>query len=134
MKSKILLTASAALMGILGIALTFMPDEILAATQSPPSLPVTLLLQAAGALYVGFAFTNWMSRGAIMGGIYARPLAMGNLLHFFAGSMALVKHIGDFEAFSLLANTLTVIYVAFTVWFGITVFTHPLKNKEGAVA
>ncbi len=86
-----------------------------------------LLVQLLGALYLGFGMLNWMSKGVVMGGIYARPLVMGNLLHFFAGAMALLKQTqaGTPEAFWGLA----VIYVLLAVLFGVTMFRHPLKEK-----
>lgn len=116
MKTRLLLTSTAMLMGVMGVSLSFMPDEILAATKTPVSVLLVLLLKITGALYVGLAIINWMSRGVIMGGIYARPLAMGNLLHFFAGAMALIRHIGDFGEHAWLLNTITFLYISFAAW------------------
>lgn len=134
MKTRLLLTATAMLMGVMGVALSFLPDEILAATKTPSSVLIVLLLKITGALYVGLAMINWMSRGVIMGGIYARPLAMGNLLHFFAAAMALIRHIGEFGEYAWLLNAITFLYILFAAWFGIVVFTHPLKKTESSVA
>jgi hypothetical protein len=50
------------------------------------------VLQLTGAVYLGFALTNWTARGVRIGGIYARPLSLGNCLHFVAGSCALLKY------------------------------------------
>jgi hypothetical protein len=49
-------------------------------------------VQILGALYLGFAVLNWMSKGVRMGGIYARPLAMGNGLHFLVGAFTLFRY------------------------------------------
>ena len=51
-----------------------------------------MLSQLLGALYLGFALLNWLSKGVRMGGIYARPLAMGNGLHFLVGAFTLLRH------------------------------------------
>jgi hypothetical protein len=50
-----------------------------------------LSAQLFGAALCGFALLNWMSKGTAMGGIYGRPLAMGNLVHFTIGGLALMK-------------------------------------------
>jgi hypothetical protein len=34
---------------------------------------------------------NWMAKDSIIGGIYARPLSLGNFTHFLIGGLALVK-------------------------------------------
>src|SRR4051812_28104358 len=85
--SKLLMIASAAVMAAAGLVLTFAPLEVLGV------LPTTLLpaAQLLGALYLGGAITNWMSKSNLVGGVFGRPLAMGNLAHFGIGAMALVR-------------------------------------------
>jgi len=31
---------------------------------------------------LGFSILNWMSKASLIGGIYNKPLLIGNLLHF----------------------------------------------------
>ena len=50
-----------------------------------------MLVQLAGALYVGFAMVNWMAKGNLLGGIYNRAVAMGNFADFGIGAIVLVK-------------------------------------------
>jgi hypothetical protein len=104
------MTTSALFMGLLGLAASFLPQEILAAAGMPEeSLPelAVILVQALGALYLGFAILNWMAKGILVGGIYARPLALGNFLHFSVVTVVLVKAIfGDGPSPTLLALAL----------------------------
>lgn len=87
------------------------------------------LAQVAGALYLGFAFLNWMARSILIGGIYARPVAVGNLLHFLAGALALGKQAPTVG--SPLLWVLAGVYTLLAALFGWVTFTHPrvLLNK-----
>src|SRR5664279_4845344 len=89
MNTKLLMIASAAVMGIIGIVLTFAPEEI--ARYFNLSIGSTIILQISGALYFGFAIINWTARANLIGGIYSKPVAMGNFSHFLIGGLALVK-------------------------------------------
>jgi hypothetical protein len=127
MNNKFLMAASAGVMGILGISASFFPKEILTMAELSPNIILNLFIQIIGALYVGFAVMNWMAKTVLIGGIYARPLAMGNFAHFMIAAIALIK--------AVINNTvpqylwiLAVIYSAFAVWFGIVLFTHPGKK------
>ena len=122
--TRILMLLSAGFMCALGLLTTFSPQSFLAHGASPSE---TLIVQAAGALYLGFAMTNWMAKDNLIGGIYSRPVAMGNLLHFFAVAMALVKVAATHQRTSAIA-TLTVVYAVFAIWFGLVVFTHPKRD------
>lgn len=71
-----------------GLALQFALHEVLAAAGVEATAGAAAAAQVAGALYLGFAMLNWMSTGARMGGIYARPLVMANLVRLVAGGLA----------------------------------------------
>ena len=88
---RLLMTTSALFLAALGLPCVFAPDIVLARFVTHSSTAAELVVQLAGALYFGFAALNWMSRGSLMGGIYGRPVTIGNLLHFVAGAFALVK-------------------------------------------
>ena len=74
------------------LVLQFAPHEVLAQAGYPANDLVLVMVQLLGAIYLGFVLLNWMSKGVRMGSIYACPLVMGNLLHFFAGADALLRH------------------------------------------
>ena len=118
-------------MGFCGVLLQFIPHEILNYFEVP-SLGITpLFVQIAGALYLGFALMNWMAKTVLIGGIYARPLAIGNFSHFLIGALALLKY--AFNAPNLWAVwLLAVIYSLLAILFGVVFFTHPLKTNNAA--
>ena len=76
MNTKLLMTTSSVFMGLIGIALSFMPNEVLETFGQEPNEILTLTLQLTGSLYFSFAMTNWMAKAAIIGGIYSRPLSI----------------------------------------------------------
>ena len=124
MNTKYLMISSAMFLGILGIILTFMPDETIKLLNSNPNSIVLVILQLTGALYIGFAALNFMARENIIGGVYSRPLVIGNFAHFFVGGMALIKFISSSEIIIILF-IVTVIYIIFAIWFGLLMFRHP---------
>lgn len=121
MQTRILMAASALFMAVLGTAALFLPEEILRYTGTVPAALINAVVQAAGALYLGFAVLNWLARGVLIGGIYARPLALGNFLHFAVVAISLVQVVLEVRL-PLIAG-LTAIYVALAAWFGLTLLT-----------
>ena len=88
-----------------------------------------MLLQVLGALYLGFAMLNWMARGSLMGGIYGRPLAMGNFLHFFMVALLLLKALAAGPATSgIVIGALA--YTVFGLWFGLVLFRNPTGRGD----
>jgi len=120
---------SALVMGVLGIAASFFPDEIIKAIGVTPTKSLRLFVQIAGALYFGFAVTNWMAKTVLIGGIYARPLAMGNFAHFMIAAIALIKAAID-NSDSAYLLVITVIYALFAILFGMVVFRNPKSNQS----
>lgn len=114
-------------MAVLGIGATFAPDNFLAHVGAPDNRGLLLAVQAAGALYLGFAALNWMGRGSLIGGIYGRPIAIGNLTHFVVMTFALARVVID-GAPPVLASV-AFVYAVFAVWFGWnTFFSSPVQE------
>ena len=115
------MTLSAALNAALGVAASFLPQEILnyASTVAEPF--TVSVIQIAGALYIGFAFLNWFARGALLGGIYGRPILLANFAHFAVAAIMLMKLVlaGEHGA-AVLAVTL--VYAVVAAWFGAVLF------------
>lgn len=128
MNTKLLMIASSIFMGLIGVALSFMPNEIVETLGPAPD--GTLILQLAGAIYFGFAMTNWMAKGVLIGGIYSRPLSIGNFSHFLIAGLALLKTYFNSNTSSIYIYVLTIIYVLFAISFGYLTFTHPLKTQN----
>ncbi len=125
MNTKILMIASAVFLGILGFGLTFLPDEIAGYFRKESDAITQLTLQILGALYLGFAMVNWMAKNNLMGGIYGKPINIGNLVHFLVSSFALIRLAIIIENHSAILLSLAVLYSAFTLGFGIIFMSSP---------
>ncbi len=123
MHTRLLMSASAAFMFALGITSSFLPQELLRSLGTSVDTWNVLVVQVLGALYLGFAILNWSARGVLIGGIYSRPLAFGNFMHFAIVAITAIKLILQLE--STIVMILAAAYVVFAFWFGLVLFTHP---------
>lgn len=130
MNTKVLMNLSAAWMVLVGIVASFMPQELLVHFRADGKGIGPVLVQVLGAAYLGFAMLNWMARENLIGGIYSRPVAMGNFVHFVVAALALVKFISRTPADRGLLLVFTLVYAIFALCFGRVVFTHPLEKRE----
>lgn len=128
--TKLLMSLSAAFMAALGICATFLPQEIMARAGCACGGAGILVIQVAGSLYLGFAMLNWMARSNLIGGIYSRPVAVGNFLHFAVVAITMIKAIFGGSLRTSEAMVGCAVYSAFAVWFGVVVFTHPIRNTS----
>lgn len=110
---------SALVMGITGLLLSFFPQELASHEDLGGTPPV--VLQVLGALYFSFAMVNWTAKANLLGGIYSRPISIGNFTHFLIGGLALDK-----VAFRDLSQPvlvgIAIIYSIFAVLFGYVFF------------
>lgn len=129
--TRLLMSASALTLLLLGVPCVFAPDIVLAKLGSSGAGAELLVVQVAGALYCGFAAINWMGRGNLIGGIYGRPVAMGNLLHFTAAGLAIAKsaHAGVVPAWGW---AVAAIYAIFFAGFAYVVFGNPLREPASS--
>lgn len=128
MNTKFLMMASAILMGVTGILLIFLPDEIANYTGLASTDLSSLLLQVLGALYFAFALLNWMAKANLIGGIYSKPVAMGNFAHFFIAGVSIIK-IAVANQTIVALWTGGIICCIFAIMFAIVAFGNPLKSK-----
>ena len=91
MPGRLILSFSAIVLFIAGGATLFAPDELARAIDPAASRSLSVIVQLLGSGFLGFALINWMSRRNRIGGIYARPLGMGNLLLFATAALTLGK-------------------------------------------
>ena len=124
MHTRYLMMSSAIFMALLGLATSFFTIEVLSMHGTAPDNATLLLVQMMGALYLGFAILNWMARGILIGGIYARPVALGNFLHFGMVGMMLSKAAFAHSAVPLAASAF--VFSVFAIWFGVVSFKPPL--------
>lgn len=124
MNTKFIMSASAIAMGLVGACLIFMPEEV--------AVVITLkgdgkiILQIAGALYFGFAMINWMSKANLIGGIYNRPVAVGNTAHFAIAALGLLKY----SPKSPVIIGVAIVYSIFAIAFGSILFMHTIKDSK----
>lgn len=124
--TKMLMAASALFLACLGLAASFLPQEILAGLRAPANADLVFLVQIGGALYVGFALTHWMAKGGLIGGIYNRPLAMGGFAHYFIGAIVLAKGLFAGQTAPWIWAG-CVAYTVFAVCFGLVAFGSAVK-------
>ena len=124
MNTKALMIISAIFLAINGFGFTFFPNEIASLLINTDNYILILILQILGALYLGFSILNWTAKASLIGGIYNKPILIGNLLHFFTASMTLIKLNQGFQDNQLIFSY-TIIYSLFTLSFGYVFFTNP---------
>ena len=125
MKTKFLMTSSALFYGIIGTLLLFLPIEIAEYLGVEPTIFTILCLKILSAIYLGFGILNWTAKGTLIGGIYNKPIVLGNLLHFAVGAIELIKVIFNIQAHKEIIIFLTVFYVIFALFFAYVIKTNP---------
>ena len=83
--------ASAGLLLAGGLALLFAPDVVL--PRLVPGFPTggAWLGQLLAAALLALAALDWLGRAALLGGIYGRPVVLGNLAFYFIAAMVLLR-------------------------------------------
>jgi hypothetical protein len=122
---RLLMSMSAAALGAAGLALLFAPIELqhlLTAARPAPVPPMVLQLWGAGLL--GLAVTNWVGRGLILGGIYARALVLGTAMHWTVGSLVALRAALDRPSVAVLWAA-TGLYGLFALAFAWLLRRHP---------
>ena len=116
-----LMTGSAVFLGVLGLSAVQFPEELLAHLGGAQQQGPLLLANVTGMLCLGFAILNWMARDVPIGGIYGRPLTLGNFMHFFGGTITLITYVVDNpDAVTVIAIALG--YAVFAAGFGYVAF------------
>jgi hypothetical protein len=125
MNTKLIMILSALFLALAGVGLMFFPQEISTYMGIGANTYFALVIQILGGLYFGFAMINWMAKGTLIGGIYNRPLVMGNLAHFFIGGVALVKVVLANVNMPIVIWVLAGIYSLFAILFALLFNRHP---------
>lgn len=130
MNTKILMSSSTLFLAIIGILLSFLPNEILGYLNVESNTITVLFLKLLSALYLGFRILNWMAKGTLIGGIYHKPIAIGNLMHCGVGTIALIKVVSNIQTHSEIIISLTAVYVIFAILFAYIFRTNPIKTEK----
>ena len=121
MNTKILMTTSSLVLGLAGLFALFAPENLLAMLGVPMVNPLSVFIQLMGALYFSIALMNWTAKDSIIGGIYARPVSLGNFAHFFSGALLLAKYVLS-NGFNISILLILVVYAIFASLFYWLVF------------
>ena len=127
MHTRVLMALSAIFLAVAGLITSYFPEKVLETHGVVPNNTMLLLIQMMGALYLGFAILNWTARGILIGGIYARPVALGNLLHFAMVGVMLAKAAIVHEVVQLATSAF--VFSAFAIWFGVVLFRPPVPKS-----
>jgi hypothetical protein len=92
LNTKILMTSSSLLNAVAGVAALFAPDGLLRLFGASAIDGLAVFVQLTGALYFAFALMNWTAKDSAIGGIYARPVSLGNFGHYFIGALLLARY------------------------------------------
>ncbi|WP_438426432.1 hypothetical protein [Aquimarina macrocephali] len=130
MNTKVVMTISALFMAVIGALLSFLPNEISNFLNIEPNNITILFLKILSALYFGFGLLNWMAKGTLIGGIYNRPIAIGNLMHFGVGAIALVKVGLNIQTHSVIVISLAIVYIIFAILFFYIFRKNPTKTEK----
>ncbi|PQJ34990.1 hypothetical protein BSZ35_10605 [Salinibacter sp. 10B] len=93
MNTKLFMSTSGIFLGFFGITISFFPREILTALGATPDEVSLVLANMVGAMYLGVGMLNWMARGNLIGGVYSRPVALGNFVLFVMIAITLSKQV-----------------------------------------
>jgi hypothetical protein len=129
MNTNLIMTFSAICLGLAGIALSFLPDELQAFAGLNPGVSSGIILPLLGALYFAFAMLNWMARGSFIGGIYNRPIAVANFTHFFIGAISISRYAFRSADHTPALWAVAALYIIFAVLFAIMLMRHPRRYK-----
>jgi len=110
--------------------LTFLPDEIISSLDITPNPITTLSFQLLGSLYLAFAMLNWMAKVTLIGGIYNRPITIGNIMHFGVGAITLIKVASNIQTHTEIIISLTAVYAIFAILFAYVFRTNPTKTEK----
>ena len=131
MNTKLLMMLTSMVLAGTGIVLSFFPQET--GRFIGINEPGIILLQVLGALYFGFGAMNWVAKANLIGGIYSKPVALGNFSHFLVGALALSK-IAFRDTSPAYLWLGAVIYLVFALLFGYVFFASPVQVNKAASA
>jgi len=123
MNTKSLMVTSSLVLGLAGLFGLFAPENVLAMLGVSKVNPLSVLIQLLGALYFSIALMNWTAKDSAIGGIYARPVSLGNFAHFFIGMLLFAKYLLS-NGFNLYVLLMVVVYAILALSFYWLVFRH----------
>jgi len=122
-----LMTISALVYALLGLAFLFLTEEMETALGLPGGANVLVAMWSAALL--GFASMNWASRASILGGIYGRAIVVGNQTHATVGLIVLINQaLGTGAEVTPLSAVTVFAYALQAALFGFLMLHHPMAD------
>lgn len=121
MNTKIWMISCSLILALAGVFALFAPDVLLSTLGESVTAQLSVFVQLLGALYFSFALMNWTAKDSLIGGIYARPVSLGNFSHFLSGALLLTKYLLSNE-FTFSLAIMWIVYAVFTTFFYWLVF------------
>ena len=126
--SRWILVSSGLVLALSGAGLLFMPQEIAAFLGGSATAATLLLAQLLGCALFALGLIDWNSRANLMGGIYGRPLALGNFFFFAIAAVSMGRELAHLPRGVIGAE---VGLAAFAVAFGWILFlADPVKARD----
>lgn len=119
--------ASSVLLVVLGLAGLFLPEAVAGGLALPAGASQVVPLVAGGQL--GFAAVNWVGRGAIYGGIYGKPIVLGNWLNGVIATSTLVDWQLDAPSASATGWVVVGLLVVYVAAFTRLLFWPPFRDS-----
>jgi hypothetical protein len=120
------MTVSSLFLCLLGIVLSFLPNEMAVYMGMENSKIIQLVLQITGAQYFAMGMLNWMTKNSTIGGIYNRPVSIANFTHYMIGALALIKGLLSSPGLPVIFWILAVLYIVFAVVYGFIFNRNPV--------
>jgi hypothetical protein len=128
LNTRVIMTVSAIFLALMGIILSFMPNEVAEFIGLQSSKTIQLILQIAGAQYFAMALLNWMKRTSVIGGIYNRPVSITNYTHYLIGTLASWKLLLGKADLPMAFWVLAAFYLIFAVLYGFIFYRNPVLS------
>ena len=126
---RLIMAATALILGAAGAALLFMPREVDAFLDL--GMGAEFVLQVLGAGFLAVATLNWMGRGAIYGGVFGRPIITANLMFGVVSSLSVTSALLRGAAHPLLWGVAVVLGMH-TLAFGYLLRSPPYPEHRSA--
>jgi len=110
---------------IVGVLLIFIPEELLLWTDGHAGDVATLAVSITGAAILGIGMLNYLGRSAIYGGIYGKPIVLGNLIFHFIAALELIRYLFEVHQFGYLV-IFAILYAFLAAGFIRMNFTSPV--------
>jgi len=121
MNTRKLMLVASLLPGFAGLFALFVPNALLAWLNVSVTTQLSVLVQLLGVVYFSVALMNWTAKDSAIGGVYARPVSLGNFSHFFIGTLVLAKYLLS-NGFKFPVLLLLVVYAGLAIMFYWLVF------------